>query len=89
MTIPNERRIVWMQQRLQEMLTPSTLNIIDDSAKHVGHEGAKGGAGHFTVEIASPMFEGKTLIECHRMVYDCLADAIPHEIHALKIKCNL
>lgn len=82
----NEARIKWMEQQLEQRLQPSCLVIHDDSHKHVGHEGAKNGAGHFTIEIGSPFFNEKSLIECHRMIYDALNSAIPNEIHALKIK---
>jgi BolA protein len=84
-----ENRVDWIRERLQESLNPSLLNIQDDSAKHAGHEGAKDGAGHFTVEISSPLFVEKPLIQCHRMVYDALEEAIPSEIHALKIKVRV
>jgi BolA protein len=82
----NPARIQWMREQLEAALSPSSLTIHDDSHKHVGHEGAKGGAGHFTVEIASPLFNQKSLVESHRMVYSVLVSAIPGEIHALKIQ---
>lgn len=77
--------IQWLQSKLAD-LTPSFLNIIDDSAKHKGHEGAKDGGGHFTLEIASPLFIGQSLLKCHRMIYDLVQEAIPTRVHALKIK---
>lgn len=82
----NTHRIEWIKTQLDSQLNPSELKIHDDSYKHAGHEGAKGGAGHFTIEIASELFKHKSLIECHRMIYKALETAIPHEIHALKIK---
>lgn len=77
--------IQWLESKLAN-LTPSFLNISDDSAKHKGHEGAKDGGGHFTIEIASPLFIGQSLLKCHRMIYDQVQEAIPKRIHALKIK---
>jgi len=82
----NEQRANWIKDRLNAMLEPSFLVIHDDSYKHAGHEGARGGASHFTLEIWSSQFKDKPLIECHRLIYDALQSAIPHEIHALKIK---
>lgn len=75
-----------MRERLTTALSPTTLTIIDDSHLHVGHAGAKGGASHFTLEIASPKFKGLGLIAQHRLIYDVLGDLIPQEIHALKIR---
>lgn len=82
----NTQRSQWMQQQLQEKLNATLLEIRDDSAKHHGHKGAEGGAGHFSVTISSPLFAEKPLISCHRMVYEALDSAMPQEIHALKIK---
>jgi BolA protein len=82
----HEATIIWLRDKLEQGLSPSFLNIKDDSAKHAGHEGAKDGGGHFTVEIASPLFQDHALIVCHRMIYDLVDEAIPHRIHALKIK---
>lgn len=81
----NEQRIDAIKKRLQ-VLDPLTLQVIDDSHKHVGHEGAKNGAGHFTLEILSQQFEGKTAVACHRLIYDAIGNLMGPEIHALAIK---
>lgn len=65
-------------------LEPTALNIIDDSALHVGHQ-SSGGGGHFTVHITSSHFCGKSLIMRHRLIYQTLSDLMPHKIHALSI----
>jgi BolA protein len=84
----NTPRMQLMEQRLKEQLCPTHLKIIDDSAMHIGHAGSAGGAGHYTVEIQSPQFEGKSLIAKHRMVYAALGDLMDQEIHALIIKVD-
>jgi len=40
-------------------LQPVQLEIIDDSHKHAGHEGARSGGGHYTLHIVSTQFAGK------------------------------
>lgn len=85
--ISNEQRIIAIKKRL-EALDPTFINIIDDSAKHAGHAGAQSGAGHFTLEIASAEFTGKTPVACHRMIYDAIGNLMGSEIHALSIKLN-
>jgi len=82
----NSARIEKMQTLITEALKPEQLDVIDDSHKHVGHEGAKGGLGHFTVIIKSPALEGKRMIQQHRMIYDALGDMMQTDIHALAIK---
>lgn len=79
-------RIALIRNRLTEALAPESLNIIDESAAHAGHASA-GGGGHYIVEIVSDAFQGKPLIQRHRLVYDALHDAMKsNEIHALSIK---
>jgi BolA protein len=80
------KRMTVIKQRLEKKFSPSQLQVLDDSAKHVGHAGSKEGAGHYTVMIASEDFANKSRIDVHREIYAELQDLIPHEIHALQIK---
>lgn len=66
-------------------LEPLAVEIIDDSAKHAGHAGARGGGGHYRLRIVSPRFAGRRTMERHRMVYDALGPLMRREIHALSI----
>lgn len=86
--IPNTDRKTIIRERLMEAFNPTCLDIEDQSHLHVGHEGAKNGAGHFAVYIEASAFEGKTQIQRHRMIYGVLDDLIPNEIHALAIKAK-
>ena len=77
-----------MAQRLQTTLQPTTLEVRDESGAHAGHAGANGtGFGtHFRVRIASPLFDGKTRVARHRLVYDALQDFIAQGVHAIAIE---
>jgi BolA protein len=74
-----------IEQKLA-VLTPDSVELIDDSEKHTGHAGARGGGGHFELIIVSPQFEGKSSQARHRMVHAALGDMLQREIHALSIK---
>lgn len=67
-------------------LAPQVLEIRDDSAAHVGHAGAAGGARHFSVLIVSQAFLGLSRLKRHEQVYRQVADLLPHPVHALSIK---
>ena len=67
-------------------LSPTVFQLDDDSAEHVGHAGAAGGAGHFSLLIVSEQFAGLTRIARHRAVLDRVADLIPYPVHALAIR---
>ena len=77
-----------LQSRLAELLAPSQLEVLDESAAHAGHVGADGtGAGtHFRVRIASPKFAGLSRVARHRLVYDALRDFVERGLHALAIE---
>ncbi len=77
-----------LQQRLQQQLAPSFLEVIDESAAHAGHAGAYGtGAGtHFRVRIAAPLLVGKPRVAQHRLVYDALRIFLDRGLHALAIE---
>lgn len=79
-----------LRARLVERLAPTQLEVLDESADHLGHAGQDGtGQGtHFRVRIASPLFAGRTKVACHRLVYDSLRDYMHRErgIHALAIE---
>jgi BolA protein len=75
-----------LQLRLQQRFPDARLQVVDDSHLHAGHIGASGGAGHFTVHILSAAFAGLGRVARHRLVYDAVADWMPHRIHALVVK---
>jgi BolA protein len=70
---------------LEQTLQPSSLEVIDDSALHAGHAGAREGR-HFTVKIVSARFSGLPRVAQHRLVYDALRHVMPKGIHALAIE---
>ena len=74
-----------MTERLAA-LAPAHLSIVDDSAAHAGHAGAKSGGGHYQLTIVSDQFAGKPTLARHRMIYECLAGMMQTDIHALSIK---
>jgi BolA protein len=82
MLAPDERAAA-IETRLRAALAPEVLTVIDDSAMHAGHEGAKSGGSHFRLHVVSRMFEGLTKVARHRLVYDALHDLMKRDIHAL------
>jgi BolA protein len=77
-----------LRARLEELLQPSHLEVLDESWQHAGHAGADGtGSGtHFRVRIASPLFAGRARVAQHRLVYDALRDFVERGLHALAIE---
>jgi BolA protein len=73
-----------MTQALTERLAPLVLELVDDSAAHAGHAGAREGA-HFNLRIVSAKFAGLPRISRHRLVYDALRPWMAEGVHALAI----
>lgn len=73
-----------LRELLQGSLAPVELRIRNDSAAHAGHAGAREGA-HLAVSIVADGFEGRTLMQRHRMVYGAAAPLLAGGIHALQI----
>jgi BolA protein len=85
--IDNAERITRMRAALLA-LRPGILEISDDSQRHVGHEGARDGRGHFSVDIVSEDFAGLAPLARHRRVYAALGDMMQTDIHALQIRAR-
>ena len=76
-----------IQDKLQAAFEPIRLEIVDDSARHSGHAGAReGGESHFNVTIESKAFAGANKVARQRMVYRALSEELAGPLHALSVK---
>jgi len=85
MTETADLRVQTIRSRLLASFTPSACKVADESALHAGHAGAASGGGHYRITLVSDVFEGKNRLSRHRLVYDCMADMMHTDIHALAI----
>jgi BolA protein len=75
-----------IRQKLTEALSPIELDVIDESARHAGHAGARPeGETHFRVHIVTRAFEGMNRVARQRRVHEILADELRTRVHALSI----
>jgi BolA protein len=77
-------RVSRIRAAIEKELAPTLLDIVDDSARHAGHAGAREG-GHFKVSVVSAAFRGKSAIQRHRLVFAAVAGLMRSDIHALNI----
>jgi BolA protein len=73
-----------MRAALEGALAPAALEIVDDSARHVSHAGARDG-GHFRVRLVAEAFRGRSQLERHRLVYAALGPLMSGAVHAVNI----
>lgn len=72
---------------LNGALHPVHFAIVDESARHAGHAGARPeGETHFRLEIVSAEFSGKSRVARQRLIHDLLADEFNMGLHALSVK---
>ena len=78
-----------LTQRLNARLAPIYLLVEDQSSQHIGHAGwREGGETHFSLDIVSAAFEGKSRVERHRLVNEVVDEAFRRGLHALAIKAR-
>lgn len=76
--------VAQLRSALEHALAPRSLEIVDDSARHVGHAGARSG-GHYRVTLVADAFRGRSRLERHRLVYAAVAPLMSGSVHALNI----
>ncbi|MCM8612880.1 BolA family protein [Accumulibacter sp.] len=74
-----------IRQRLAA-LSPQRLELIDDSARHAGHAGARSGGGHYRLLIVAAAFAGQPRLRRHRLVHEALGELMQSSIHALSVQ---
>lgn len=76
-----------IRTKLTTAFNPSRLEVVDDSARHAGHAGAReGGESHFNVVIEAEVFAGLSKVARQRQVYGVLSDLLAGPVHALSLK---
>ena len=76
-----------MLRRLNSALSPTRIDLTDDSEQHRGHGGYNpAGESHFSLRIESTAFAGKNRVERQRMIYAALGDLMRERVHALSIR---
>ncbi len=79
-------RAARLEAALRQAFSPVLVRVVDDSARHAGHAGARPeGETHFTVTVVADGFAGKSRVERQRLVYDILKDELASRVHALSL----
>lgn len=75
---------------ITEALTPSRLEVIDQSQQHAGHGNVPDGSSetHLHIIIQAESLVGKSRVAQHRAVMDLLRDEFDTGLHALSIEVS-
>ncbi len=63
------------------LIKETILKALPDATVDVGGDGH-----HFEATVVAKEFEGKTLLEQHRLVFNSLQEALKETVHALALK---
>ncbi len=75
-----------IHDKLSVAFSPVDLQVVDDSASHVGHASAPGGGeSHFNVRIRAAVFVDQNRLARHRAVHAALGEDLLCRIHALSL----
>ena len=76
-----------IKDKLTAALSPTRIEVIDESHLHAGHAGARPeGETHFRVEIVAAAFAGQNRVARQRLVNEALAEELADRVHALSMK---
>ena len=78
-----------IERRLRAVLSPTRLDLDNQSDRHLGHAGHDGsGESHFALTIESAAFAGLNRVQRQRAIYAALGDLMRDRVHALSIKAS-
>lgn len=82
-----------IEAKIEQALTPSSLEVIDESAQHAGHMLHPGGVEprgetHFRIKVVSAAFNGKSRLERHRMIHALVEAELKGGVHALAVEAR-
>jgi BolA protein len=81
-----QSRAARLEAVLTQAFSPTLLRVVDDSARHAGHAGARpGGETHFNVLLVSAAFRGINRVARSRAVHEALAAEFAEGMHALSL----
>ena len=77
-----------IQQILNEIFRPESLEIVDESGKHANHAGRQGlpaGETHYRVTMIAESLAGQSRLARSRAVHEALAAELDSGLHALSL----
>lgn len=71
-----------IQDKIQTALQPDMMQLLNESHNHNVRPGSE---SHFKLTVVSALFDGKTPVKRHQMIYGLLAEELRGGVHALAL----
>lgn len=82
----SQSRAARLEALLKAAFSPSLIRVVDDSAHHAGHAGARPeGETHYSVMLVAEAFRGMGRVARSRAVHAALEDEFAGGMHALAL----
>ena len=79
--------LIHQERKLTEAFAPATLEVINESHLHAGHQPGFDGSGesHMRIRMVSARLNGMSRVAIHRAINEACSDAFERGLHALAI----
>jgi BolA protein len=79
-----------IEKKIENKLNPVSLEIINESHLHAGHQESFDGSGetHLRIKIVTEAFEGMSRVDRHRAINALIDDEIAAGLHAIAIEAK-
>jgi BolA protein len=76
--------------RITKAISPNSLEIINESHLHAGHQESFDGTGetHLRIKVVADKFEGMSRVDRHRVINALVAEEIALGLHAIAIEAR-
>lgn len=80
----------FLTKELEVAFLPETLEVINESHLHKGHQPQFDGEGetHFRIRIVAAAFQGMSRVERHRRINKIVESQMEHGLHAIAIEAH-
>ncbi len=87
MSEPKGPLVAKLESKMRDAFDPQSLEIINESHLHAGHQPGFDGQGesHIRIRIVAEAFNGMNRVQIHRAINELCADEIAAGLHALAI----
>ena len=79
-----------IEKKIEAALKPASLEIVNESHLHAGHQESFDGSGetHLRIKVVADAFTGMSRVDRHRAINALVADEIAAGLHAIAIEAK-
>jgi len=77
-----------IEKKIRDRLSPETVEIINESHLHAGHQESFDGSGetHLRIKVVAEVFEGMSRVNRQRMINELVSQEIAEGLHAIAME---